>query len=127
MRVQVQAVAPEQVEADVVAVPLAEGGLSGAAAAVDGALGGLLGRLASDGELRDEAGATSIVHVDDKLGATRVAVVGVGDEPDADALRTAAASLAHQTRDFAGTIAWALDGSLAVPREEQVRALVEGT
>jgi leucyl aminopeptidase len=127
MRVEIRTDAPEQVEADVVAVPLADGGLSGAAAALDGELGGLLGRLASDGELRDEAGAASIVHVDGKLRAGRVAVVGIGDRSDADALRTAAASLAHRARDFAGTIAWVLDGSLPVPREEQVRALVEGT
>jgi leucyl aminopeptidase len=127
MHVEVRTVSPEQVEADLVAVPLADGGLSGAAAALDGKLGGLLGRLASDGELRDEAGAAAIVHVDDRLGAARVAVVGVGDPVDADALRTAAASLAHQARDFAGTIAWAVDGSLPVPREEQARALVEGT
>ena len=128
MRVQVRAVAPEQVEADLVAVPFTGGdGLRGTAAGLDGALGGLLGRLAADGELRDEAGSASIIHADGKLPATRVAVVGLGDRVDADALRTAAAGLAHRTRDFAGTLAWALDDSLPVSREEQVRALVEGT
>jgi len=128
MQVEVQAVAPEQVEADVVAVPLAGGdGLSGAAAALDSALDGLLGRLAGDGELRGEAGRTAIVHVDGKLGTGRVAVAGLGDRLDADALRTAAAAVAHETSAFAETLAWVLDDSLPVPAEEQVRAIVEGT
>ena len=128
MRVEVQAVAPEQVEADVVAVPLAgDDGLTGAAAALDSALGGLLGRLAGDGELRGDAGRTGIVHVDGKLGTGRVAVAGLGDRLDADALRTAAAAVAHETSAFAETLAWVLDDSLPVPAEEQVRAIVEGT
>src|SRR5690242_2845850 len=128
MRVEVQAVAPEQVEADIVAVPLVGGdGLSGAAAALDSALDGLLGRLAGDGELRGEAGRTAIVHVDGKLGTGRVAVAGLGDRLDADALRTAAAAVAHETCGFAETLAWVLDDSLPIPAEEQVRAVVEGT
>jgi len=128
MQVEVQAVAPEEVEADIVAVPLAGGnGLSGAAAALDSALDGLLGRLAGDGELRGDAGRTAIVHVDGKLGTGRVAVAGLGDRLDADALRTAAAAVAHETSAFAETLAWALDDSLPVPAEEQVRAIVEGT
>jgi leucyl aminopeptidase len=128
MRVEVQAVAPEQVEADVVAIPLAnDGGLEGAAAALDSALDGLLGRLAGDGELRGDAGRTAVVHVDGKLGTSRVAVVGLGDRLDADALRTAAAAVAHETSGFAETLAWAVDDSLPVPPEVQVRAIVEGT
>ena len=128
MQVEVQAVAPAEVEADIVAVPLAGGdGLSGAAAALDSALNGLLGRLAGDGELRGEAGRTAIVHVDGKLGTGRVAVAGLGDRLDADALRTAAAAVAHETSAFAETLAWVLDDSLPVPAEEQVRAIVEGT
>ena len=128
MQVEVQAVAPKEVEADIVAVPLAGGdGLSGAAAALDSALNGLLGRLAGDGELRGDAGRTAIVHVDGKLGTGRVAVAGLGDRLDADALRTAAAAVAHETSAFAETLAWVLDDSLPVPAEEQVRAIVEGT
>ncbi len=128
MRVEVQTVAPEQVEADVVAVPLAgEDGLTGAAAALDSALGGLLGRLADDGELRGDAGRIGIVHVDGNLGTGRVAVAGLGDRLDADALRTAAAAVAHETSGFAETLAWALDDSLPLPAEEQARAIVEGT
>ena len=75
MRVEVQAVTPEQVEADVVAVPLtADNELAGSAAAVDSKLDGLLGQLAGEGELGGDSGLVSIVHVDGKLGAQRVAV-----------------------------------------------------
>jgi leucyl aminopeptidase len=128
MRVEVKAVAPEQVEADVVAVPLAgDDGLAGAAAELDSKLDGLLGKLAADGELKGEAGRVAIVHVDGKLGARRVAVAGLGDQVDADALRTAAAAVARETGAYAETVAWAVDGGLELPAEEQARALVEGS
>src|SRR4051794_29307649 len=46
-------------------------------------------------------------------------------EPDADGLRTGAARAVRACRD-GGTVAWALDASLPLPVEEQVRALAEG-
>ena len=127
MQVEVQAVTPEQVEADVVAVPLTgDNELTGAAAALDSKLDGLLARLAAEGELRGDAGHVSIVHVDGKLGAPRVAVAGLGprEQIDADALRTAAAAVARETGAYAETVAWAIDGALELPAEEQARALV---
>jgi leucyl aminopeptidase len=51
-----------------------------------------------------------------------VAVVAL--EPGADGLRTAAARAVRACRG--GTVAWALDASLALSAEEQVRALAEG-
>jgi leucyl aminopeptidase len=129
MHVEVQAAAPERIEADVVAVPFAGGdGLDGAAAQLDSALDGLLARLAGEGEVRDEIGRAGVVHVDG-LGAPRVAVAGVGprDSVDADALRTAAAAVARTTGEFAERIAWAIDPSLPLPPDEQARAIVDGT
>jgi len=129
MQVEVQAVAPEQVEADVLAVPLATGGADGALARLDGPLDGLLARLADQGELKDEIGRAVVVHVDGKLGATRVAAAGVGarERVDADALRTAAAAVVHASGDFAKRIAWVIDDSLPLSPPEQARALVDGT
>jgi leucyl aminopeptidase len=130
MDVEVQSAAPEQVEADVVAVPLASGdGLGGAAAQLDSALEGLLARLAAEGEVRDEIGRAGLVHVDGKLSAPRVAVAGVGpsDRLDADALRTAAAAVARAAYEFAERIAWTIDPSLPLPPAEQARAIVDGT
>jgi leucyl aminopeptidase len=46
-------------------------------------------------------------------------------EPDIDGVRTAAARAVRACRG-GGTVAWALDASLPVPVEDQVRALAEG-
>src|SRR4029078_11163999 len=107
MQVEVQAVTPEQVEADVVAVPLTgDNELAGAAAALDSKLAGLLGRLAAEGELRGEAGHVSIVHVDGKLGSPRVAVAGLGprEQIDADAPRTPGAGGARAASAFGAAV-----------------------
>ncbi|MBV9714453.1 MAG: leucyl aminopeptidase family protein [Solirubrobacterales bacterium] len=52
-------------------------------------------------------------------------VAVVASTPDPDGLRTAAARAVRACRG-GGTVAWALDPSLPVPAEEQVRALAEG-
>jgi leucyl aminopeptidase len=129
MQVQVHAVAPTEVEADTLALPLTEEGLSESAKAVDGALDGLLQQLNDEGELRSELGYATIVHVRGKLPAKRIAVAGLGkrDRIDADAVRTAAAAVAQEAGQFTSTLAWALDSSLPLPVDEHARALVEGT
>jgi len=130
MRVEVKGVSPEQAKADVLAVPLAGGGgLTGAAAALDSSLGGLLGSLLADGELRDELGHARLVHVTGGIETRRVAVAGLGqaERVSSDALRSAAAAVARESHEFATSIAWVIDESLPLPPEEQVRALVEGT
>jgi leucyl aminopeptidase len=129
MQVQVQAVAPGEVDADTVAVGLTDDELSDSAQAIDGRLDGLLGQLNEEGELRSELGYATIVHVRGKLPAKRVAVAGLGkrDRIDADAVRTAGAAVAQEAGQFTATLAWALDSSLPLPVEEQAQALVEGT
>src|SRR6188508_1329074 len=130
MRVEITGVAPDKAEADVLAVPLAgENGLSGAAASLDSGLDGLLATLSGDGELRSELGHARLVHVDGKLKSRRVAVAGLGEpeHADADAVRTAAAAVARQVREFAASIAWVLDESLPLSPADQARAIVEGT
>ena len=100
MRVQVQAVTPEQVEADVVAVPLSgDDKVAGAASVLDSKLDGLLARLAGEGELRGESGHVSIVHVDGKLGAQRVAVAGLGPPRAPRRGRPAHGRRGRRTRD----------------------------
>src|SRR5215208_3916763 len=56
-------------------------------------------------------------------GGAALAVVAL--VPGADGLRTGAAHAVRACRD-GGTVAWALDASLPVPVEDQVRALAEG-
>src|SRR5919198_3694684 len=129
MRIEVQAVAPEELDADVLAVPLPAGeGLTGAAADLDVSMGGLLAQLREGGELRTDPGGVRIVHVAGQVRARRVAAAGIGepDRFDADVLRTAAASVANESAEFAHTIAWLLDRSLPLAPHEQARALVEG-
>src|SRR5919197_1037887 len=129
MNVQVQAVAPAEVDADTLAVPLTEDGLTESGRAIDGALDGLLQQLLQVGELRSDLGYARFVHSGGKLAAKRVAAAGLGEIEaiDADAVRTAAAAVAQETGEFSSSIAWALDPSLPLPLEEQARALVEGT
>jgi leucyl aminopeptidase len=55
--------------------------------------------------------------------AAPLAVVAL--EPDVDGLRTGAARAVRACRN-GGTVVWALDASLPLPVEEQVRALAEG-
>jgi leucyl aminopeptidase len=129
MRVEVQAVAPAEVEADVLAVPLTEDGLAETAGAVDGVLGGLLQELLQARELRGDLGSARLVHVEGKLPSRRVVAVGLGsrDKIDADAVRTGASAVAREAGDFSASVAWPLDQSLPLPIDEQARAVVEGT
>src|SRR2546421_6144683 len=130
MRVEVQAGSPESVESDVLAAPLvAEEGLSGPLAALNGTLGGLLARLAEQGEITGKLKTAPFVHVEGELKAARLALPGIGarEAVDADALRTAAGTLAHVARGYVRTIAWLLDDSLPLAPAEQARAIVDRT
>src|SRR5438270_4231010 len=130
MRVEVQAGSPESVESDVLAAPLlAAEELTGPAAALNGRLGGLLARLAEQGEITGKLKTAPLVHVDGELKATRLALAGIGarEAVDADALRTAAGTLACEARGYARSIAWLLDDSLSLSPAEQARAIVDGT
>jgi leucyl aminopeptidase len=130
MRVEVQAGSPESVESDVLAAPLlAAEGLTGPLAELNGRLGGLLERLAEQGELMGKLKSAPVVHVEGELKAARLALPGIGarEAVDADALRTAAGTLAHEARGYARTIAWLVDDSLPLSPAEQARAIVDGT
>jgi leucyl aminopeptidase len=130
MRIEVQSVAPGELDADVLAVPVAAGdGLTGAAAELDGSLGGLLAQLREVGELRTDAGSVRIIHLAGQVRARRIAAAGIDEleRLDADALRTAAAAVANEAGEFAHTVAWIIDSSLSLAPDQQARALVEGT
>src|SRR5919201_3934693 len=130
MRVEAEAAPPESVDADVLAAPLlASEPANKPVADLNERLGGLLARLVDEGELSGKLNSAPILHVVGDLGADRLAVAGIGprDTVDADALRTAAATVARDTRDYASTVAWLLDDSLPVSAPEQARAIVDGT
>jgi leucyl aminopeptidase len=78
---------------------------AGATGAVDEALGGLIGRLIADGEVKGSLGEITVVHNQGdraRLAADRVAVVGLGkrDDLDLESLRIASATAARKARDL---------------------------
>src|ERR687888_1945145 len=130
MRVDVEPAAADSVEADVLAAPqLGSEPLSGQLAALDSRLGELLERLRVEGEAAGKLKTAPLVHLNGELKAERLAVAGLGarEAVDADALRTAAGTVAREAREFAKSIAWLLDDSLPLPPAEQARAIVDGT
>jgi leucyl aminopeptidase len=129
MGLQVSVVSPGAVEADVVAVPIAEPGELPAKGDLDEGLRRRLSELAAAGEISGELGEAAVVHVeDDGIGAPRIAAAGIGPRAavDADAIRTAAGAVARAAERFGGTVAWVLDPSLELSLGEQARAVVEG-
>jgi leucyl aminopeptidase len=99
----------------------AEGDVIGVATA-DGLLAGEAGKLLEAEGFRPDAGAATLLHVEGK----RIAVAGLGDEVDADAVRTAAAAVARLAQRIGGTLGWELDEQLPIAVEEQARAVVDG-
>jgi leucyl aminopeptidase len=124
MRVEVRAASDTPPEADVLALPVGPGGLSTGS----DTLHAPAARVAEEEGLAATLGATAILYPDGDAPVRRIVLVGLGEaaELDADALRTAAAAVAHAAERVGGTLAWLLDESLAVPHAEQARALVDG-
>ena len=120
---------PGQTHADALAIPVASPLSGDGAHIVDEKLAGRLSRLIESGELRGDRGEAVLLHLDGELQTPRLVAVGVGPraEVDAESLRTAGASAAHELARVGGTLTWLLDESLPVPLPEQAAALVEGT
>ncbi|HEX2110543.1 MAG TPA: leucyl aminopeptidase [Gaiellaceae bacterium] len=131
MDVDVLETAPDGVEADVIGFGVTDPvELSAAARGLDQRVRGRLTHLLADGELDGGAGAVTLLHTDGELAARRLAAAGLGvrEDVDADAVRTAAASVVTRARALPrGTVAWVLegDGSPLSP-VEQACAVVEG-
>jgi leucyl aminopeptidase len=108
---------------------------TGATAAVDEALEGLLTRLIEDGEVAGGLGEVTLVHNQAdraRLAADRVLVVGLGkrDDFDLEAIRVAAATAARRARDLRlsryATIVHGAGGGGLDPRQA-ARAVVEAS
>jgi leucyl aminopeptidase len=85
--------------------------------------------VAAAGARAQELGAPEAAIADADPVATVYSAEGplavVAHAPDAEGLRTAAARAVRACRG-GGTVAWAIDPTLPVPADEQVRALAEG-
>jgi leucyl aminopeptidase len=112
----VESQSADNVDADVLVVPVAEGGEPppGADARV--------AELISSGEASTEFAHTTVFHTD----GTRLAVAGLGKLADADAVRTAVAGAVRQTRRVGGTLAYLVNPALALDASEQARAAADG-
>jgi leucyl aminopeptidase len=124
MRVALSSEDAESVEADVLAVPLADPSppLPAGAIGLDRRLEGRFAGVAEEERVAKTTGQTAILHLDSR----RVVATGLGTALDADAVRTAAAGVARATAKVGGTIAWLVDDGLALPTAEQARAAVDG-
>ena len=122
MRVEVSAAEPWELAVDVLGVPV---GQPPDASRLGAPLRARLERVLASGEATGKSGSTVLLHLDGE-GPARIAAAGIGAAPDADAIRTAAASVARAASSFGGSIGWLVDPGLALPAAEQVRAAVEG-
>jgi leucyl aminopeptidase len=104
-------------------VEVASGDPDATGAELVAAAGALAAQLGAPERAIADADPVAIVYRHPAGPATPLAVVAL--EPDVEGLRTAAARAVRACRG-GGTVAWALDQSLPVPVEEQVRALAEG-
>jgi leucyl aminopeptidase len=123
MRVETQAVDAGELDVDVLGVPVTDNTDHGR---FPEPVRARLAALSEAGDIRSDVGAATIVHLSGELAARRLAAVGVGAEPDADAIRTAAAAMARAATSFGGSVGWLLDGSLGITPADQARAVVEG-
>ena len=114
MRVEAQSA--DGVDADVVVVPVAEGGEPPAGA------DDRVRELISNGEAGTEFASVAVFSENGR----RLAVAGLGKLADADAIRTGVANAARETRRVGGTLAYVVNPSLDVDAAEQARAAADG-
>ena len=124
MRVEVRAAQDTPPEAEVLAVPVGPSGLPATAAGLDARAA----QVAVAEDIASEVGRTAVLYPEPDGPRRRLVLVGLGpaDELDGDTLRTAASSVARETKRVGGSIAWLLDGSLGLSDTAQARAVVDG-
>lgn len=128
MRFTLSDVPAHQTPCDLLALPVSEPGtLEGDAAAVDGALGGTLSRVAREDGFTGKRGKTVVMHTPE-MPFRRVMLVGIGTERTTEALRRYAAVAVRR----AGEVRAARVALLTPvpppgpPEDESLRAVVEG-
>jgi leucyl aminopeptidase len=105
-------------DADVLVVPVREGGEAPANAPER------VRELLESGEATGEFAQATLVHVDG--GPKRIAVAGLGKRADAHAVASAVGAAARAAKRIGGTFAYLVDDSLPLSGAEQVRAAVDG-
>jgi leucyl aminopeptidase len=133
MKIRVECGSLEKFPCDLLVVNVFAGQkkLTGATAAADQALGGMISSLIKDGEISGKTGKVTLLHCHGKLKAKKVAVVGLGerDKLDLEAIRTASAAAIRQAREAkAKKVATIVHGCGCGDLDpvESAKALVEG-
>jgi leucyl aminopeptidase len=132
----VQQASVTEIETPLLVVSVFEGETqpSGAASAVDAALGGQIAQLIAAGEITGESATVTVIHTSGRGGlkAQRVGVVGLGKPADFEVenVRVAAALAARKARDlklasFASVVHGADSG--AVSADDAARATMESS
>ena len=123
MQVTVDSRDPREVRADVLALPVLQTDpssprLGARVAAVDRAMGGRIRAVIESGDFRGRAGESLALYPDGEIEATRVLLIGLGEESslEPDSLRSAAGTAVnHALSRKAATVA------LAMPASRRVR------
>ncbi len=137
MNIQVEIGDPAAVSSDalVVGVFSDQDSLPGPADLIDTALGGMIGKLKSDGEIKGRNGELTVIHTPvaakSDLAAKRVLVAGLGKEEKLtlDGLRTVSAGALRRLRSLgASDVAIALPGAGKdrLDAEDAAEAVIEG-
>jgi leucyl aminopeptidase len=120
-RIHVSNAAPPPADDALLALPLTPvGGAPRPLADYERRLGLSLLERIDPRTIREDEGAVALTS-----GAPRVALLGLGQEVDEDAVRAAAAAAARAARGIETTLVWAFDDEL-LSAERQVRAVVDG-
>jgi leucyl aminopeptidase len=123
MKVEVSPAEPGELDVDVLGVPVSQ---PADAARLPASLRDRLAPLVESGEADGALGTAPLLHLDNELPLARVVAAGVGEQVDADAIRTAAAAVARAAGGFGRSVGWLIDDSLGLSPAEQARAAVEG-
>ena len=133
MKIRVEQAALESFKCDLLAVNIFEGEkkLSGATAAADQELNGLISRLIRAGEITGKLGATTLIHCGTgPVGKFVVVGLGKKDKLDLEAVRTAAAAVIKQAKKVkAKTVASIIHGAGCgcLDSAQAAKAMVEGS
>lgn len=134
MKISIKSENIKKIKADMVVVGIFEGQskLSGKAAELDPALGGLIKRLVSKKELTGKTGSSAVLHTSGKIASDHVLVIGLGksEELDLDRIRMAASTAIKNAKKIkARSLVYSLDGQAAADLSpfDICRAMVEAS
>jgi leucyl aminopeptidase len=129
MKIKVTKGLPADSKAGAVAVFAFDDGISGAAAGLDKASGGIIRELLKSGDFRARRGDVALLYTRGKIPSRRIIVAGLGKKADfgAEVLRRAMAGAARKATELKiPDVAVSVDIGAGVPLEDLAEAAIEG-